>query len=170
MDRMALFGKQTSSAGSEDVEATRRPTWQDVGSATPSAEALNTNQGGAVASIGKSIVFKGDLSGDEDLEIDGTVEGSVQLPNNHLTVAASGQVSASINAKSVTVVGRIVGNVTATERVEVESTGVVEGDIRAPRLLISEGAVVNGSVEMSPRAAPGQPVSVEAGAESRKAG
>jgi cytoskeletal protein CcmA (bactofilin family) len=167
---MVRFGKKTGNAGSDDDEATRRPAWQDVGSATPSAEALNTNQGGAVASIGKSIVFKGDLSGDEDLEIDGTIEGGVQLPNNHLTVAASGQVTASINAKSVTVVGRIAGNVTATERVQVESTGVVEGDIQAPRLLISEGAVMNGSIEMSPRVAADQPVSSQAAAESRKAG
>lgn len=101
-----------------------------------------------MASFGKSIVFKGDVSGDEDLEIEGRVEGQVKLPNHQLTVGGHGRVAAEIEAKNVIVIGHVAGNVVATERVEIQATGVVEGDIHAPRLLIQEGAVVNGSIEM----------------------
>jgi len=106
-------------------------------------------KGGSVANIGKSIVFKGELSGDEDLQIDGRVEGNVSLPGNELTIGANAHVEAEIHAKSVQVVGKVSGNVIATERVEVHSTGQVKGDIRAPKLLIQEGAVVNGSIQMT---------------------
>jgi cytoskeletal protein CcmA (bactofilin family) len=102
-----------------------------------------------VANIGKSIVFKGDLTGDEDLIIDGNIEGRIQLPSHQLTIGAHGKVTAEIQAKSVVIVGQIAGNVNATERVEVQASGVVDGDIRSPRLLIQEGAVVNGAIEMS---------------------
>jgi len=102
-----------------------------------------------VANIGKSIVFKGELSGDEDLQIDGRVEGNVSLPGNELTIGANAHVDAEIHAKAVQVIGKVSGNVIATERVEVHSTGQVKGDIRAPKLLIQEGAVVNGSIQMT---------------------
>ena len=102
-----------------------------------------------MANIGKSIIFKGDLTGDEDIEIEGQIEGKISLPKNQLTIGAHGRVKAELSAKAVVVVGHITGNVTATERVEVQASGVVEGDIRAPRLLIQEGAVVNGAVEMT---------------------
>jgi cytoskeletal protein CcmA (bactofilin family) len=101
-----------------------------------------------VANIGKSIVFNGDLTGDEDLIIDGNVEGRVQLPSHQLTIGAHGKVTAEVQAKSVIIVGQIAGNVNATERVEVQASGVVDGDICSPRLLIQEGAVVNGAIEM----------------------
>lgn len=106
-------------------------------------------RGGTVANIGKSIVFKGDLTGDEDLQIDGTVEGNVSLPGNELTIGSTAKITAEVSAKSVQVVGKITGNVTATERVEVHSNGEVKGDIKAPKLLIQEGAVVNGAVQMT---------------------
>jgi len=102
----------------------------------------------SVASFGKSIVIKGDLTGDEDLEIEGRVEGQVKLPNHQLTIGAHGRVTAQVEAKTVVVVGHVAGNVHASERVEVQATGVVDGDIHAPRLLIQEGAVVNGSIQM----------------------
>jgi cytoskeletal protein CcmA (bactofilin family) len=101
-----------------------------------------------VANIGESVVFKGDLSGDEDLVIEGHVEGVIQLPNHQLTIGEHGRVKAEIEAKVITVVGRVAGNVVASERCEVQATGIVDGDIRAPRLTIQEGAVVNGKIEM----------------------
>ena len=103
----------------------------------------------AVATIGKSIIFKGELTGSEDLEVNGTVEGDVKLPDNTLTIGQTGQVKASVTAKSILIVGRVNGNVTATERIEIEASGVVDGDLRAPRLLVQEGAVMNGTVEMT---------------------
>ena len=102
-----------------------------------------------MATIGKSIVFKGDLSGDEDLQIDGNVEGGIQLANHELTIGESGRVQAALFAKSIVVIGQVTGNVTASERVEIQATGVVEGDIHTPRLIITEGAIVNGAIEMA---------------------
>ena len=107
------------------------------------------SKGGTVAAIGCTIVFSGELTGDEDLEILGKVKGKIELPSHQLTVGEGGSVTAEIEAKSVLVIGQICGNVSATERVEVQANGVVEGDIRTPRLLIQEGAVVNGAIEMT---------------------
>jgi len=104
--------------------------------------------GGNMANIGKSITLKGDLSGNEDLVIEGHVEGRVDLPNNMLTIGANGSCSAEVHAKTVVVVGKVTGNVSATERIEIQATGLVNGDVAAPRLVVAEGAVVNGSIEM----------------------
>jgi cytoskeletal protein CcmA (bactofilin family) len=104
-----------------------------------------------MANIGKSISIKGDLSGNEDLVIEGKVDGKVDLPNNQLTVGANGAVQAEVKAKAVVVIGRVAGNVSGTERVEIQATGVVDGDVSAPRLVVAEGAVVNGSIHMSKR-------------------
>lgn len=101
-----------------------------------------------MANIGQSIVFKGELSGDEDLEIEGQVEGNVSLTNNQLTVGANGRLRAEVQAKVILVIGHVTGNLTATERIEIQATGIVDGDIKAPRLLVQEGAVLNGSIDM----------------------
>ncbi len=118
-----------------------------------------------MANIGKSISIKGDLTGNEDLEIEGKVEGKVELPNNQLTVGANGQVQAEIKAKAVVIVGHVSGNVQGTERVEIQATGVVDGDVSAPRLVVAEGAVLNGGIRMSQKsvakAAPAQPQPLE---------
>ena len=102
-----------------------------------------------MANIGKSISIKGDLTGNEDLVIEGKVEGKVELPNNQLTVGANGVVKAEISAKTVVVIGRVAGNVKGSERIEIQATGIVEGDVAAPRLVVAEGAVVNGSIQMT---------------------
>jgi len=126
-----------------------------------------------MANIGQSIVFKGELTGDEDLEIDGRVEGTVNLINSQLTVAANGQLEAEVNAKSIVVIGRVNGNLTATERIEIQATGIVDGDIKTPRLLVQEGATLNGRIDMSKAAAAtSKPISgsppVESPTEARK--
>ena len=108
-----------------------------------------TGKGDGMANIGKSISIKGDLSGNEDLVIEGKVEGKVELPNNQLTIGANGVVKAEISAKSVVVIGRVAGNVKGSERIEIQATGIVEGDVGAPRLVVAEGAVVNGSIQMT---------------------
>ena len=102
-----------------------------------------------MANIGKSIAIKGDLSGNEDLAIEGKVEGKVELPNNQLTIGANGVVKAEINAKSVVVIGHVTGNVVGSERVEIQATGIVDGDVSSPRLVVAEGAVLNGAIHMS---------------------
>ncbi|MEZ4354414.1 MAG: polymer-forming cytoskeletal protein [Myxococcota bacterium] len=102
-----------------------------------------------MATIGQSIVFKGELTGDEDLEIEGQVDGNVNLTNHQLTIGANGRLKAEVMAKSIIVIGQVKGNLTATERIEIQATGVVEGDVRAPRLNVQEGAVLNGNIDMS---------------------
>jgi len=102
-----------------------------------------------MATIGQSIVFKGELTGDEDLEIEGQVEGNVRLANNTLTIGSSGRLTAQVVAKTIIVIGRVKGNLTATERIEIQATGVVEGDVKAPKLNVQEGAVLNGGIDMS---------------------
>ena len=99
--------------------------------------------------VGASVVLKGDLSGDEDLTIEGEVKGRIHLPKHELTIGANGRIQAELNAKSVVVIGHVEGNIIATERVEIYDSGSVSGDIHAPRLLIHEGAVVNGAIDMS---------------------
>ena len=108
--------------------------------------------GGNMANIGKSITLKGDLSGNEDLVIEGHIEGRVDLPSNQLTIGANGSCSAEVHAKTVVVIGKVNGNVIATERIEIQATGLVNGDVSAPKLVVQEGAVVNGSIEMGAKA------------------
>jgi cytoskeletal protein CcmA (bactofilin family) len=103
-----------------------------------------------MASIGKSISIKGNVTGNEDTVIEGRVDGHVELKNHHLTVGPNGEVKGEISAKQCTIVGTVKGNVTALERIEVADTGRVEGDLSSPRLLIQEGAQVNGSISMQP--------------------
>jgi cytoskeletal protein CcmA (bactofilin family) len=115
-----------------------------------------TQGGNTVANIGKSIAIKGDLTGNEDMVIEGKVEGKVELPNNQLTIGENGTVRAEISAKSVVVVGRVSGNIHGVERVEIQGTGVVDGDVSAPRLMVAEGAVLNGSIKMTKQSAAGE--------------
>lgn len=105
-----------------------------------------------MANIGKSITIKGELTGNEDLQIDGNVDGRIDLPNNQLTIGADGEVKAEVTAKAVIVIGHVTGNVAATDKIEVEASGIVDGDVRAPRLVVAEGAVLNGAVEMGAKA------------------
>ena len=102
-----------------------------------------------MATIGQSIVFKGELTGDEDLEVDGRFEGNVDLADHELTIGANGRVTAELTAKSILVIGQVKGNLTATERVEIRATGVVEGDVKTPCLNVQEGAVLKGSIDMT---------------------
>ena len=101
-----------------------------------------------IAGIGKSIVVKGELSGNEDLRVEGRVEGKIDLNQNLLTVGESGKVKAQVFAKSVVIIGEVLGNVTAVEKVSIQEHGVVDGDISSPRVAIAEGAHFRGSIDM----------------------
>jgi cytoskeletal protein CcmA (bactofilin family) len=143
-----------------------------VAQSTQQIQEPPTQGGNHVANIGKSISIKGDLTGNEDMVIEGKVEGKVDLPNNQLTVGANGTVQAEISAKAVVVVGRVAGNVLGTERVEIQGTGVVDGDVSAPRLVVAEGAVLNGAIKMTKKAGTGsaEPPKPPTPPEVRKAG
>ena len=98
--------------------------------------------------IGKSVIIKGELSGSEDLTIDGTVDGTISLKDNVLTIGPGAKIKAQIVAKAVIVQGEVQGNITATEKVDIRDSGSVDGDVAAPRIAISEGAHFRGSVDM----------------------
>jgi cytoskeletal protein CcmA (bactofilin family) len=106
-----------------------------------------------VVNIGKSVVFKGELSGGEDLVIEGTVEGKVDLGEHVLTVGAHGKVKAEVFAKVVIILGQVVGNITASDKVDIHDSGSVDGDIKSPRVVIAEGAHLRGSVDMQTKPA-----------------
>jgi cytoskeletal protein CcmA (bactofilin family) len=118
-----------------------------------------------LASIGQSIQVKGELTGSEDLIIDGQVDGKIHLEEHNLTVGANGRITADIKAKGVVVLGQVNGNITATDRIEITPSGSVQGDLRAQRVALADGATFRGAIDMKP-AAPAKPVAVsgEAGA------
>lgn len=97
--------------------------------------------------IGKSLVVQGKVISNQDLTIDGQVEGTIELGQHGLTIGAGAKIKANLVAKTITISGAVTGNVTATEKVDVRSTGVVEGDIKAAHLQMSEGAMIRGRVE-----------------------
>jgi cytoskeletal protein CcmA (bactofilin family) len=109
---------------------------------------METPKTGEFAHIGKSVVIKGELSGSEDLYVDGQVSGTIELRNNSLTIGPNGQVKANITAKNVSVQGSVEGNVTATERVELRKSGVVTGDVFTRRIAIEDGAFLKGKVDI----------------------
>jgi len=100
------------------------------------------------AHIGKSVIIKGELSGSEDLYVDGVVEGTIQMQNNNLVIGPNGQVRASIQAKGVAVQGKVEGNIRATERTELRKSASVVGDIFTQRIAIEEGAYFKGKVDI----------------------
>lgn len=97
--------------------------------------------------LGKSVVIKGELSGSEDFTLFGQMEGSIRLPDHTLTVGPHADIKADIVARIVLIRGTVTGNVTATEKVEIQASGSVTGDIRSPRLAVADGARLHGKVE-----------------------
>jgi cytoskeletal protein CcmA (bactofilin family) len=112
---------------------------------------------GEFAHIGKSVVIKGELSGSEDLYVDGTVEGTIQLQGNNLVVGPNGHVHAEVNAKVAIVQGKLEGNVRASDRVELRKSAVIVGDIVTQRIAMEEGAYLKGKVEIQRDAKPNSP-------------
>jgi len=121
---------------------------------------------GTVAHIGKSVVVRGELSGSEDLFIDGQVEGTIELRDYHLTVGPNGRVQANINAKEVVIQGNVKGNVRAVDRVEIRKSGSLSGDMVAARVAIEDGAFFKGSIDIQKagdaHAKPAEPKRAEA--------
>ena len=101
-----------------------------------------------MVNIGKSVIIKGELSGSEDLTIEGQVEGKIELKQNVLTIGPNGKIKAQILAKAVVVQGEVTGNISATERVDIRDAGSVDGDLSAPRVAIADGAHFRGSIDM----------------------
>jgi cytoskeletal protein CcmA (bactofilin family) len=134
----------------------------------PSAGAPGAVPTGEQATIGKSLVVKGELSGSESLYIDGKVEGAINLPGNRVTIGRNGQVAANIMAREIVVLGKVRGNCQASDRVDIRSEGSLTGDVIAARISIEDGAFFKGGIDIrkpgsEPKTAPTpEPVAAEA--------
>jgi cytoskeletal protein CcmA (bactofilin family) len=138
----------------ETPEQPHRPGQQAApsSSAPPRTEPPTRHRGtDECATIGRSIAIRGDLSGDEDLVIQGQVEGTVDLKQHNVTVGPEGRVKADIIGRVVTVEGEVTGNLSAQEQIALRSSARVEGDVHAPRVMLEDGATFRGSIDMSPQ-------------------
>src|SRR3974377_2084733 len=111
------------------------------------------------ATLGKSLVIKGEVSGSESLYIDGRVEGSINLPGNRVTVGRNGVGAANVNAREIVVLGKVKGNLSASDRVDIRNEGSLTGDVVAQRISIEDGAFFKGGIDIRK---PGQKVNGEA--------
>ncbi len=100
------------------------------------------------ATIGRTLVIKGELSAAESLYIDGRIEGKISLPDHRVTVGRNGTVQANISAREVVVMGKVSGNIECSDRVDIRSEGSVAGDVSTIRISIEDGAVVKGGIEV----------------------
>ncbi len=133
--------RPTPPTGATFESSQARPT---VGGATAAAAVPTGEQ----ATIGKSLVVKGELSGSESLYIDGKVEGAINLPGNRVTVGRNGQVAANIVAREIVVLGKVRGNCQASDRVDIRSEGSLTGDVIAARISIEDGAFFKGGIDI----------------------
>src|SRR5437763_12174623 len=142
----AVGPTQTKPTPTPSVET--RPT-PAAGEPTPAPAnrnaVLNTQE---QATIGKSLVIKGEVTGSESLYIDGKVEGSIQLPGNRVTIGRNGQVSANINAREEVVLGKVRGNLNASDRVDIRNEGSLTGDVVAQRISIEDDDFFKGGIDI----------------------
>ena len=121
---------------------------EGIAMSTDAMRPLSTSQSGSTARLGASLHVKGEISGNEDLHIDGSVEGLVQLEDRKLTVGASAKLTADVVAREVVVYGSVKGNLRVSDRVEITKNGSVVGDLITARILIEDGASFKGSIEI----------------------
>jgi cytoskeletal protein CcmA (bactofilin family) len=142
---------QTSTTPNRPLE-TERPTTPSPITSAPSEPATGQRPVAATtadqATIGKSLVVKGEVTGSESLYIDGRVEGSINLAGNRVTVGRNGVVSANISAREIVVLGKVRGNLTASDRVDIRSDGSLTGDVVAARISIEDGAFFKGGIDI----------------------
>lgn len=105
---------------------------------------------GSAAVIGPSITVKGDVIGEEDLVVDGRVEGEIKVNRHSVTVGRNGKIKADIHAKSIQVEGEVLGNLWGDEAVVIRRTGKVHGNVTAPRVTLEDGSTFRGSIDMQP--------------------
>lgn len=116
----------------------------------PAQPARQAEERRVTAWVGKSVIFKGDLISSEDMTIDGRVEGTIEVRGHTLTIGPDADIRATIVAKAVMVHGSVTGSIAADHKVDIQASGSVEGDISAPRLVMADGAMLRGRVDVRP--------------------
>ncbi len=153
--------------GSTSPNPTPEPPARPV-SPPPAVEPPTRTQSPAAnseqATIGKGLFIKGEISGSESLFVDGKIEGSISLPGNRVTVGRNGQVAANITAREVVILGKIRGNVSASDRVDIRAEGALNGDVAAARISIEDGAFFKGGIDIKKPDGGGKPASAVASA------
>jgi len=164
---MAWSWQKTDQQGNEAPEPA--PAAPRPAAAAPKREKSKMEK---IVNIGQSVQIKGELTGNEDLTIEGMVDGKILVKDHNLTIGTNGKITAEVHAKTVVVVGQVMGNITADDKIEIAPSGSVEGDLRAPRVAIADGARFKGSIDMErkgsgaavkggPGATPSTPISKE---------
>jgi cytoskeletal protein CcmA (bactofilin family) len=102
-----------------------------------------------IAWIGQGVTIEGRINSNQDIRIDGHVQGSIEVGEHELVLGPGSEVKANVNARSVLIGGTLNGDVTVTERIQVQTTGVLIGDVIAPRLVIHDGGVLRGKAEVA---------------------
>ena len=102
------------------------------------------------ATIGRTLVIKGEVSGSESLYIDGRIEGTLSFKDHRVTVGRNGVVQANIAAREVVIMGKVTGNVECSDRVDIRSEGTLTGDVVSARISVEDGAMLRGSVQLTP--------------------
>jgi cytoskeletal protein CcmA (bactofilin family) len=141
---------QSQAQPQSQQSASSTPSFQRSPEADPSAFSSRPGTPGArtLACIGASLEIKGRISAEEDLQIDGKVEGPVSVRGHRLTIGRSGQLNAEVSARELVVFGKVSGNVNAADRVEIKKDGAVIGDIQTTRISIEDGAIFKGRIEI----------------------
>jgi cytoskeletal protein CcmA (bactofilin family) len=154
---MSLFGKGPENKPADNSQAPSKPVGSPAPAPAPAPAPTVAGRpvpapvsSGAACVVGAKTTFKGEISGDEDILVEGRVEGQIRITRD-IRVGPTGNVKASIDAQSIVVSGEVTGDCSATSRVEIQASGKLTGNIRAPKIVIAEGAMFKGNSDMSPR-------------------
>lgn len=148
------LSKNNPSKPDEEFEIPSEPVIPPTFSATPSSitsratPQSTTSTSSATAIIGPKITFKGEIIGEEDLLVQGKVEGSIDLKGNHLIIGQQGVVKANLMAKTITIEGTVEGDLIGQERIEIKASSNVKGNLIAARVTLEDGAKFRGSIDM----------------------
>jgi cytoskeletal protein CcmA (bactofilin family) len=145
-----MWSKQQAVAEPPAVSPASGTSSPVVPFSVPSASRLGSSTSRSSARLGASIEIKGQVTGDEDLQIDGKVQGPISLRGHELIVGSTAQLNSEIHAGEVVVSGKVVGNVHARGRVDIKKDGSVTGDISTARISIEDGAHFKGRIEIDP--------------------
>jgi cytoskeletal protein CcmA (bactofilin family) len=148
--------KSTPGTESKPTSApTTAPTMNTMPPARPSLEPVRSKDfASEMAHIGKSVLIRGELSGSEDLYLDGEVEGNIALLDHNLIIGPNGRIRANVTAKDVVVHGKVDGNIQGYDRVELKKSAVLSGDISTQRIVIEDGAFFKGAIDIRKEAKP----------------